>query len=85
MAIEKDSVQQEIIDKVHHGWNKADAASDRLSSYFRKRFELSIENGLLLCGRRVIIPQTLWSKVLAILHKEHAAIVRMKAVARSYV
>jgi hypothetical protein len=41
MAIEKDSVLQEIIDKVHHGWNKADAGSIRANSTNRWRDETS--------------------------------------------
>lgn len=50
-ATKKDPVLQEIIQKVHHGWNKADAANDWSSNYFRKRCELSMENGLLISGR----------------------------------
>ena len=47
--------------------------------------ELTVEEGCLLWGSRVIIPHYLQDKVMAELHKEHLGIAKMKAVARSYV
>uniref|UniRef100_A0A2H6N0S2 Gypsy retrotransposon integrase-like protein 1 n=1 Tax=Micrurus carvalhoi TaxID=3147026 RepID=A0A2H6N0S2_9SAUR len=41
--------------------------------------------GCLLWGDRVIIPPTLQDKILEVLHEGHPGIVRMKALARSYV
>ena len=47
--------------------------------------ELSIEADCLLRGVRVVVPLKLRNKVLSELHKGHCGIVRLKAVARSYV
>ena len=47
--------------------------------------ELTVEEGCLLWGGRVIIPHYLQEKVMAELHKEHLGIANMKAVAQSYV
>ena len=43
-----------------------------------------MEEGCLLWGIRVVVPQWLRAKLLDELHKEHPGIVRMKSVARSY-
>ncbi|XP_060103361.1 uncharacterized protein LOC132577587, partial [Heteronotia binoei] len=43
------------------------------------------EEGCLLWGSRVVVPPPLQKRVLASLHETHPGIVRMKALARSYV
>jgi len=47
--------------------------------------ELSVEQDCILRGSRVVVPKQLRNKVLAELHADHQGIVRVKAVARSYV
>ncbi|XP_060094825.1 uncharacterized protein K02A2.6-like, partial [Heteronotia binoei] len=47
--------------------------------------ELSTHKGCLLWGNRVVIPKPLQVQVLRALHEAHPGIVRMKALARSYV
>ena len=47
--------------------------------------ELSCEKGVVLWGNRVVIPLSLRSKVLEELHQMHTGIMRMKALARSYI
>ena len=44
-----------------------------------------MEQGCILWGIRVIIPPSLQPQVLEELHHTHAGIVRLKAIARSYV
>ena len=56
-----------------------------LQPYHTKLAELSVEEGCLLWGRRVIIPQRLQEVISQELHREHMGIARMKAVARSHV
>ena len=53
--------------------------------YRRKGSELTTENGCVLWGTRVVMPVALRSKVLEELHDVHPGVVRMKALARSYV
>ena len=43
-----------------------------------------MEEGCLLWGIRVVVPQRLRAKLLDELHKDHPGVVRMKSVARSY-
>ncbi|XP_026553619.1 uncharacterized protein K02A2.6-like, partial [Pseudonaja textilis] len=50
-----------------------------------RKQELSKLQGCLLWGTRVVIPATLRVPILKVLHEGHPGIVRMKALARSYV
>ena len=56
-----------------------------LQSYQSKIAEFSVEEGCLLWGGCVVIPQSLHKVVLTELHKEHMGVSRMKALARSHV
>ena len=67
------------------GWNWKSHMDPRLQPYSRRSDKLSVEESCLLWGTRVIIPQTLQSRVLADLHENHLDSNRMKALARSYI
>ena len=56
---------------------------DNLRPYFQRRSELSIHDGCLQWGARVVIPPVLQDKVPTELHEGHHGVVRAKAVARS--
>ncbi|KAJ8898291.1 hypothetical protein PR048_003651 [Dryococelus australis] len=47
--------------------------------------ELTVEEDCILVGSRVVIPETLWNVVLAVLHEEHPGSSCMKMLARSHV
>ena len=53
-----------------------------LRAYYLKRHELSLENGIILWGLRVVIPKNLEKTILKELHEQHPGIVRMKGLAR---
>ena len=55
------------------------------SAFHIKRYELSIENGCLLWGSRLIIPHTLRQQILKELHQCHPGMVEIKALAQNYV
>ena len=55
-----------------------------LRPFSDRRNELTVEEGCLLWGIRVIIPHRLREKLLEELHKDHPGVTRMKSVARSY-
>ena len=55
-----------------------------LRPFFTRRTELTVEEGCLLWGFRVIAPQSLRAKLLKELHADHPGVTRMKSVARSY-
>ena len=65
------------------GW--PEEVSESLQTYHAKVAELTVEDGCLLWGGRVIIPQSLKKDVLSELHKEHLGISKMKSLARSHV
>ena len=53
--------------------------------YFKRKSELSVESGCILCGHKVIVPRKGQATVLALLHEAHPGIDRMKRLAREYV
>ena len=56
----------------------------KLKPFADRRNELTVEEGCLLWGYRVLIPEKLRRKLLQELHRDHPGVVRMKAIARSY-
>lgn len=58
--------------------------SVELVSFYRRREELSVENGLVMWGRRVVVPSQLRKYVLAELHSGHMGSAKMKSRARQY-
>ena len=78
------------LSKVYHyvmtGWPRSIPENDlELKPYFDRRTELSVHNGVLLWGSRVVVPPQGRISILHELHSAHPGIVRMKALARSYV
>ena len=55
-----------------------------LKPFSDRRHELTVEGNCLLWGARVVVPTKLQQRILADLHRDHGGVVRMKAVARSY-
>lgn len=58
---------------------------EEFKSFQNKQFKLSTIKGCLLSGERVVVPQKLRKQVLETLHVRHPGIVRMKALAWSYI
>ena len=82
--IDQDETLKAVITYLQKG--KWPATIDgHLKPYFTKREELSIEDGLLLWGLRVVIPVSLKDAILRELHHEHPGIIRMKALSRIHV
>jgi len=79
----KDSVLRKIskcvTDNMWHNVNHVD-----LKPYVARRNDLYIDEGCLMWGSRVIIPEVLRSKILSELHDCHPGVNRMKSLARSY-
>ena len=55
-----------------------------LQPYLRHRNELTVQNGCILYGIRVVIPPKFQSKLLQLLHETHPGKVRMKSLVRSH-
>ncbi|XP_063532135.1 uncharacterized protein K02A2.6-like isoform X1 [Cydia strobilella] len=66
------------------GWPDKAMLNEELKSFYEKQNEISIDQGCLLWGTRVIIPKSLQNLVMNELHASHFGINRMKQIARSY-
>lgn len=81
----KDKVIPEVIAAVKSGkWQKSkDHREPEIRALFRLRHELSVtDNGILLRGRQIVIPQSLRQRTLSIVHKTHQGIVKTKMLLR---
>lgn len=67
-----------------HGWPDANTDSE-LKPYFSRRDELSVVDGCILWGSRVIVPPQGRDIVMTQLHDTHPGVSRMKSLARSYI
>ena len=65
------------------GWKETN--EDALRTFVQKKDELSVQDGCLLWGCRVVIPTVGREKVLDELHEGHPGVVKMKSLARSMV
>ncbi|XP_053229110.1 uncharacterized protein K02A2.6-like, partial [Podarcis raffonei] len=71
-------------DALSRGWPSSSPGPE-FAGYTTHKHELSAHKGCLLWRSRVVVPQTLRKRVLTALHETHPGVVRMKALARSYV
>ena len=68
-----------------NGWNIQECHDPDIKPYFIRCYELSIEQGYLIWGLRVIIPPNLREPILKELHWSHPGVARIKSMARSHV
>ena len=84
--MKRDKVLSRILKFCIFGWpddNKN--LSEEEIRYFVRRNELSVEENCLFWGYRIVIPENLRGQLLDDFHASHQGIVRIKALARSYV
>ena len=81
-ATRKDPLLSQVFCYVQSSWSTE--VAENLLPHWNRRTELTIEQGCLLWGIRVVIPQKWQKTVLDELHRDHSRIVRMKEVAHSY-
>ena len=78
----KDTILTQVCKYVMAGW--PNHVSDELKLYFMKLNKLSMEQGCLLWGYRVVIPLKFQHVLLKELHNDHSGISQTKSFARSY-
>ncbi|XP_060079900.1 uncharacterized protein K02A2.6-like [Ylistrum balloti] len=79
----RDVVLSKVLDYTLRG--RPNYVSDRdLQPFHQRRNELSTEQGCVLWGLHIIIPQASRERILAQLHEQHVGMSRMKSLARSY-
>ncbi|XP_060742372.1 uncharacterized protein K02A2.6-like [Tachysurus vachellii] len=81
---QKDPVLSRVREMVHRGFLQ-DLIGTEFDPFTSRKDELSVQDGCVLWGARVIIPSVGRSEVLKQLHQCHPGVARMKALARSYV
>lgn len=79
----RDPVLSKVLQYVERGWPST--CDKPLSTYSAKRSELSIFQGCVMWGSRVVIPPQGRSTVLQELHEGHPGMTKMKALARMFV
>ncbi|XP_043285741.1 uncharacterized protein [Venturia canescens] len=78
-----DPILSHVRDYVLNGWPYQ--VNNNLKAFKSRERKLTAEQGCVLWGHRFVIPQSLRDELLNELHTAHDGIVRMKAVARSYI
>ena len=85
-TIAKFTVKDGVLAKVHEAlMTGTKPTGDQFSPFLSVWDELNVEQGCVLRGARVVIPQELTKDVLKELHEGHQGIVRTKSVARTFV
>ena len=84
VSTKRDPVLSKVLEYCMSGWPSTSSEGE-MECYHRRREELSVESGILLWGRRVVVPKKERSKILEELHACHPGMCRMKALARSYI
>ena len=86
VATSKDPTLSQVYSYTMRGWpNTAHSIPEKVKPYFSKRLQLSVTNGCLLWGLRVIVPPQYLEAILRLLHDGHPGMSRMKSLARSCV
>ena len=69
------------------GWPEVKSLPPEFGSFTQKREELTVEDDIILWGHRVVVPDNdaMRGRIIEELHSTHPGIVKMKALARSYV
>jgi hypothetical protein len=80
----KDPILSQVLRFVLSGW-PAKSPNKDFAPYFTKKNELSVLDGCLLWGSRVIVPPPGRKGVLEELHETHPGVSKMKSLARSYI
>ncbi|XP_017484186.1 PREDICTED: uncharacterized protein K02A2.6-like [Rhagoletis zephyria] len=82
---EKDKTLKQLLDYIEHGWADNADIGVELKQFRLRSDNLSIIDGCIMLGQRVVIPAILRKRILKQIHKGHPGMERTKAIARSYV
>ena len=80
---DRDPVLSRVWDLILRGWQYSN--SPELKPYQQHKDELSIHDGCVLWGNRVVVPPAGRAKVVDELHEGHPGVSRMKSLARRFV
>ena len=80
---DKDPLLSRVRNNVLRGWHDTDQPA--MQPYQSRSSELSVQDGCMLWGSRVVIPPRSRAAVMNLLHEGHPGITGMKRLARGYV
>ena len=85
-AVNQDDVLCRLRDVIIHGWPKERyELNSMLRPYWSFRDELSVENGLILKGDRLVIPSSMQKEILDKVHTSHQGIIKCQLRAKTCV
>ena len=82
---QKDPVLSRVLQYTRRGWPESAKTDTQLSPFYHRKAEISVEDGCLLWGSRIIIPHHYRQDVLEELHEAHPGMTKMKGLARMFV
>ena len=80
----RDPVLSKVLQFTMNGWPEY-LKDPQLQPFLARKDELTVDQGCVLWGLRVVIPPKFQHRLLSELHVSHPGIVRMKALCRSYI
>ena len=80
---QRDPVLSQVHEMVTKGWPSSHVPVP--NPFYARRDEITVHLGCLMWGIRVIVPTKLRPQVLEELHQGHLGVVKMKAIARTYI
>lgn len=83
--LKADSTCSQVMAMCQSGWPESSALNAVLKQYWKDRAMLTVENGLLLRGTRLVIPSAMRDTVLEKVHEGHQGIVKCRERARETV
>ncbi len=83
-ATRAEPVLSQVMELVQQGWNPIPQQPD-VKPFYSRRDDLTVHQGILMWGTRVIVPVSLRHYVLETLNEGHLGIVKTKGLARSFV
>jgi hypothetical protein len=79
----EDPILSQIIKTYLKGWPETkEKVSDDIKFYWKFRFDLSVQDGIVFIGSRYVVPQSLRTDMLQQLHEGHFGISKMKSRAK---